>query len=740
MEVISRRAAVRGFVESLSTVEGRLLRLEVVVLLSAVILAALVLYGTTRRRSSDKLLRGVMWMAYSLSYVVVSYAVGLIQDGPFRGETFVLWAAALLLIQASAYAAPVHSRREFSQRKKLLLQHILQTALVLWLVVSATGRNASYRAAIWAFWCLNVLKTAAKIVEMIKASLPDQSVKVVAEYMDVEESLAASEQPADPRTMKGYKYIFHGEDTMLPVSHQGSRLARDDMMTQSDGKSVVTIDRVYRWIDGEAGYSEVEKDMARDFCLSFALFKLLKRRVYGFVPAEAGSQKARDLVCEGLIQPVTTGPDAAFRVVEAELAFLYDEFYTRNIVLVGARTYVCIAAAVAGLTMWTAFFGTLGPGYHHLLIGVRDLDRSVTVMIVLITAGLELCQAVAGFSSNWRYIKTVYRCVRDEQHWSNRRRGHLWWKESITPPATRYWEDKVGQYVLLKRYRHRPWNLLSWLTLYLVEPRRQGQKRGRRKRLPQEVRRAVLVSLRASYGQLTNGVSTLRRHGLSSPLEWACSFPKLTDQILVWHVVTTRCDWEWASLRGGRSRRREGGDDDDVAGVNRLIARKLSNYCAYLVAFVPEMLPDPSYNVEQIFDTAVQQARDHLAGCRTDGSVLERLREIEERELGGAYERVGSSTIIEKAALLGGQLRATVDAEERRGGGGGGWQVLAEFWAEFVLFLAPSDNVDIHAEMLGAGGEFMTQLWALLSHAGVLERPAGAGAAPPLAPSPTPAV
>ncbi|XP_006655468.2 uncharacterized protein LOC102717902 [Oryza brachyantha] len=691
MEVISRRAAVRGFVESLSTVEGRLLRLEVVVLLSAVILAALVLYGTTRRRSSDKLLRGVMWMAYSLSYVVVSYAVGLIQDGPFRGETFVLWAAALLLIQASAYAAPVHSRREFSQRKKLLLQHILQTALVLWLVVSATGRNASYRAAIWAFWCLNVLKTAAKIVEMIKASLPDQSVKVVAEYMDVEESLAASEQPADPRTMKGYKYIFHGEDTMLPVSHQGSRLARDDMMTQSDGKSVVTIDRVYRWIDGEAGYSEVEKDMARDFCLSFALFKLLKRRFYGFVPAEAGSQKARDLVCEGLIQPVTTGPDAAFRVVEAELAFLYDEFYTRNIVLVGARTYVCIAAAVAGLTMWTAFFGTLGPGYHHLLIGVRDLDRSVTVMIVLITAGLELCQAVAGFSSNWRYIKTVYRCVRDEQHWSNRRRGHLWWKESITPPATRYWEDKVGQYVLLKRYRHRPWNLLSWLTLYLVEPRRQGQKRGRRKRLPQEVRRAVLVSLRASYGQLTNGVSTLRRHGLSSPLEWACSFPKLTDQILVWHVVTTRCDWEW-------------------------------------------MLPDPSYNVEQIFDTAVQQARDHLAGCRTDGSVLERLREIEERELGGAYERVGSSTIIEKAALLGGQLRATVDAEERR------WQVLAEFWAEFVLFLAPSDNVDIHAEMLGAGGEFMTQLWALLSHAGVLERPAGAGAAPPLAPSPTPAV
>ena len=101
-------------------------------------------------------------------------------------------AAALLLIQASAYAAPVHSRRDVDQRKKLLLQHVLQTALVLWLVLNATGTNASYRAAIWAFWSLNVLKTAAKSVEMIKASLPDRSVKVVAEYMDIEESLAAA--------------------------------------------------------------------------------------------------------------------------------------------------------------------------------------------------------------------------------------------------------------------------------------------------------------------------------------------------------------------------------------------------------------------------------------------------------------------------------------------------------------------------------------------------------------------
>lgn len=243
---------MRGIRESLRTVQGSLLRLEAVVLLSALILAALVLYGSANRRSSDKLLRGAMWMAYSMSYVVVSYAVGIIQDGPFRGETFVLWAAALLLIQASAYSAPVHSRRDVDQRKKLLLQHVLQTGLVLWLIVNATGHNASYRAAIWAFWALNVLKTAAKIAEMIEVSRPDLSVRVVAEYMAeyMAEADGVQQQPAaDPATMQGYAYIFHGEEVMEPVIHTGGHRVRENMLSQSAVKSVVTIDQVYQWID-----------------------------------------------------------------------------------------------------------------------------------------------------------------------------------------------------------------------------------------------------------------------------------------------------------------------------------------------------------------------------------------------------------------------------------------------------------------------------------------------------------
>jgi hypothetical protein len=51
------------------------------------------------------------------------------------------------------------------------------------------------------------------------------------------------------------------------------------------------------------------------------------------------------------------------------------------------------------------------------------------------------------------------------------------------------------------------------------------------------------------------------------------------------------------------------------------------------------------------------------------------------------------------------------------------WEILAEFWSDMVLYLAPSDNVKAHMETLWHGGEFITLLWALLLHAGIVSRP-----------------
>ena len=51
------------------------------------------------------------------------------------------------------------------------------------------------------------------------------------------------------------------------------------------------------------------------------------------------------------------------------------------------------------------------------------------------------------------------------------------------------------------------------------------------------------------------------------------------------------------------------------------------------------------------------------------------------------------------------------------------WKLMAEFWSEMILYVAPSDNVKGHKEAIARGGELITLLWVLLFHAGIVSRP-----------------
>ncbi|KAI4978473.1 hypothetical protein ZWY2020_015226 [Hordeum vulgare] len=49
------------------------------------------------------------------------------------------------------------------------------------------------------------------------------------------------------------------------------------------------------------------------------------------------------------------------------------------------------------------------------------------------------------------------------------------------------------------------------------------------------------------------------------------------------------------------------------------------------------------------------------------------------------------------------------------------WGMLLEFWAELLVFIArrPEGGPEAHAQALANGGEFITHIWAMLTHAGV---------------------
>jgi len=294
-----------------------------------------------------------------------------------------------------------------------------------------------------------------------------------------------------------------------------------------------------------------------------------------------------------------------------------------------------------------------------------------------------------------------------------------------------YYQNKLGQYSLLEsvRYKHkRPKvGLHKFMRRYCsliilpdfnhlcaankeriyAQSIRKGYGKPAAVKLPAEVKKALVHSLQRTQGVLVGGESSLV-HNSVDDLLWACRTgiqsgsgitcirdkENQTHIIMIWHIATCYC--EMATLKYLSPR--NGGELKfhlDAATI-------LSKYCAYLVVSAPKLLPGNHYDTSLIFDAIAVEAAQSLGKAKDKYEAMRSLTESTEM------------TIFQMGVKLGKQLEEMEDGKR--------WKVLADFWAELLLYVAPSDNVKEHIECLGNGGEFLTHLWALLSHAGILDR------------------
>lgn len=182
------------------------------------------------------------------------------------------------------------------------------------------------------------------------------------------------------------------------------------------------------------------------------------------------------------------------------------------------------------------------------------------------------------------------------------------------------------------------------------------------------------------------------------------------DNILIWHIATSYIEI------------RELHDMEMVGGYAKYhfdIATTLSRYCAYLVAFLPELLPGNSLTTKMVLKKGFHEAEKKLGDKRyyEMHSVLSSLVLTEEAEL----------TTFGKGVSLGRQLEMRhVDAEEL-------WKIIAKCWMDILIEIAQSGNMASHIENLARGREFVTHLWACFSNIGVHDTSRGLRLQPPQA-------
>nr|CAB3451855.1 unnamed protein product [Digitaria exilis] len=124
------------------------------------------------------------------------------------------------------------------------------------------------------------------------------------------------------------------------------------------------------------------------------------------------------------------------------------------------------------------------------------------------------------------------------------------------------------------------------------------------------------------------------------------------------------------------------------------------------------LLPDNVAWSKSLYEAVKKDAKHALAG-----HSAARLSTIEYQQLIETLSQNSKHELLKNGVKLGKQLVETIEEEEMA------WKLLADFWSEMILYVAPSDNLEGHKEAIARGGELITLLWAMLFHAGIVSRP-----------------
>ncbi|KAF8655088.1 hypothetical protein HU200_061217 [Digitaria exilis] len=430
----------------LHSLKSRLIRTEVLVLLGVTTLFLLVVLGAYRRRSSNKFVQIVIWASYALSYSLVSYTLGLMQSFPYGNGLFSVWAICLFMFLGSASSISAYSLQDNDNWKMFYVHQSIQAFWMGW-IVGMFG-HSDFKLRLWVIYAITLLKSGTRVVSSKYASnsMLCESTKPIADYMSYDHDQLRERNPA---TMRGYLYVVDGEDNVRyeaqPPNYQLKHRSQDDL-------KFVTVEQIWE-CDGSLLHGE-RGEKLKDLCLSMALSKMLNRRFAGFEVTESELHEGHRFLFGGLLQ-WNNYCERAFRVIEAELAFVHDYFYTKYYIIYRLRHIDTVLSLIMipfcfwlAIGLWQHFRMpnddlNLIPSPHR-----RNYDALVTFVIVVGIALIEVSQVYIYLASGWCKVALITRyAVRASWRncsWISKSIGCIVYLKSF-----RSWEDSLGQYTLL---------------------------------------------------------------------------------------------------------------------------------------------------------------------------------------------------------------------------------------------------------------------------------------------------
>uniref|UniRef100_A0A0D9XK68 DUF4220 domain-containing protein n=1 Tax=Leersia perrieri TaxID=77586 RepID=A0A0D9XK68_9ORYZ len=776
-----------------------------------------------RHQSISGNMRNLILVLDAATYSLLHYSLGVMQRPSVKNSYYQVWAVLLVTLRYSVK----HGRPAGVALRQTPLVDLMSS---FWAAnILRSHAPALLKIPVWLLWSINSARIIHGFVSSEHATASNkENMRLVTEYMRPPNSKTrpAAAAAVDPVTMAGYQYLVLGE------AKQKKKVQPPDYsleLKRTKEEELITVEKIWEWstssdndqmTSGSAHRRRVAELLnqcegkVKDLCISFALYKLLRRRFFNLPLHESKLPETKKFIFQGILAPPVTVPappsnpsggccsrargdqddggedgrpvpkySRALLIAKMELSFLNDFFFSRHALMFATgfpSMRLILSTLLLGAISYMAY------AIHHFSkitqedeLGRVRVHHGVFFTWILLTllGAKEMIEIASYVLSDWTKVLIVCKYIQ-----------RPWWlrgpvmakllKLLCRYSLVRRWNGKIGQHNLIFA-RHRRFTFaVTCLTEdiqesifgYLstlenqsdIKPSNKGSYVDRALKLLQESQQKDDLE-----NAITNELKQLQGEEV--------------HRILLWHIATCYCECHLAK-KGNRAKRaaltgpfiQESKLESSQYGwtssctQHYITAVRLSQYCAHLLKNPPPFVPGNDVIITAVLTEVTRETCEDLKGCSSisqtfqileamandqdfKGSTGKEANKVEQGSMSNEacedaqgdkeanedargsittdanQDEQGSSTgkeandagkgrtLLKMGSVLGQKLIDATDGNDELR-----WMFLEELWVGFVLHLAEFTKPSKHKIYLSRGGDFMTHLWALLSHAGLL--------------------
>ncbi|PON88924.1 hypothetical protein TorRG33x02_153070 [Trema orientale] len=661
---------------------------RVTVLVSLILQSILVMMGSRRKYSTEMWTRFILWMAYLSADWVATLSIGAISnlqgdglDETSTGKKYTItlfWAPFLLLHLGGPDTITAYSLEDNELWWRKFVSLGVKVGFAFYIFLSAWSNDRLNFLSV-PILVAGIIKFGERIWVLMSASRehfrksmfpsPDPGPNY-ASYMDEYRSKKA----------EGFK-VYSAKITEAPtVGHTHHHHVHN----------VVTIP-----------YAHNLQNAYKFFQMFKCLFADLILSIHNIVNSQSFFQRASSR--------------EVFRVIEIELGFVYDVFYTKAVV---------IYSVVGGFLRLVSVSCIVSVSLAFLFIDKRDYSSTEVVITYILLAGaivLEIYAVVLLLCSDWTIL------------WLSNRKNRVVVKllyQAICSISTsedkkKRWTNLIGQYNLIRFcLKHKPANKCRLyrkvISIYdLLVSKYRCEKRSVPDKLKELIFQQLLMKSRSTADLSARkelcdhrGEWVLKNERCDHIIGWSIG-GEFDQSILLWHIATDLCyDKDRDENSTITSQLNESYYLQDLSKL-------LSEYMMYILVTLPFMLPNGIGQI-RFQDTCAEaieffgQRKSMAKENKARRGLLEVSTEIPPSQVKGDR----SKSVLFDACRLAKDLQSleTDWSREKK------WEVISHVWVEILSYAASQCQSNQHSQQLRRGGELLTHVWLLMAHLGITKQ------------------